>query len=109
MSTEEIRRIAVLSRTPDTFENEAQAAAAWLVRLDADTSATTLALWVRWLSEDARRHVAYARVESSWRQMDCLRSMQPLDGTVNVDLLDTFPGVRPGSRLRRGQWPDPDP
>ena len=32
--------------------------------------------------------------------MDCLRSLEPLDGAVNPNVLDTFPGVAPGARSR---------
>ena len=100
MRAEEIRRAADLNRTPGAFDNEVQAAE-WLVRLEADPSAATTSLWLRWLSKDARHHAAFARLEARWRQVDCLRSLRPLDGRVDVDLLDTFPGVRPRSGPRR--------
>ena len=100
MRSEEIRRVADLNRTPEAFDNEVQAAE-WLVRLDADPSAATSSLWLQWLSKDARHHAAFARLEARWRQVDCLRSLRPLDGRVDVDLLDTFPGVRPRSGPRR--------
>jgi ferric-dicitrate binding protein FerR (iron transport regulator) len=95
-----------LNRTPEAFDNEVQAAE-WLVRLEADPSAATMSLWLRWLSKDARHHAAFARLEARWRQVDCLRSLRPLDGSVDVDVLDTFPGARPrsGARRRRGwRW-----
>jgi ferric-dicitrate binding protein FerR (iron transport regulator) len=92
-----------LDRTPEAFDTEAQAAE-WLVRLDADPSAATMSLWLQWLSKDARNHAAFARLEARWRQVDCLRSLRPLDGRVDVDLLDTFPGVRPRSGPRRRRW-----
>lgn len=103
MGSEEIRRVADLNRTPEAFDNEVQAAE-WLVRLDADASAATLSSWRQWLSKDARHHAAFARLEARWRQVDCLRSLRPLDGRVDVDLLDTFPGVRPRSGPRRRRW-----
>ena len=89
-----------MNRTPVAFDNEVQAAE-WLVRLEADPSAATMSLWLRWLSKDARHHAAFARLEARWRQVDCLRSLRPLDGSVDVDVLDTFPGARPGSGPRR--------
>lgn len=81
-------------------------AAAWLVRLDADDSAAALAQWRRWQSEDARHRAAFLRLQASWRHADCLKNLRPLDGTVNVRVLDTFPGVSPfreawSPRLRR--------
>jgi ferric-dicitrate binding protein FerR (iron transport regulator) len=92
-----------LNRTPGAFDNEVQAAE-WLVRLDADPSAATMSLWLQWLSKDARHHAAFARLEARWRQLDCLQSLRPLDGRVDADLLDTFPGVRPRSGPRRWRW-----
>jgi ferric-dicitrate binding protein FerR (iron transport regulator) len=92
-----------LNRTPGAFDNEVQAAE-WLVRLDADPSAATMSLWLQWLGKDVRHHAAFVRLEARWRQLDCLRSLRPLDGRVDVDLLDTFPGVRPRSGPRRRRW-----
>ena len=103
MRSEEIGRVADLKRTTEAFDNEAQAAE-WLVRLDAAPSAETMSLWLRWLSADARHHAAFARLEARWRQVDRLQSLRPLDGRVDVDLLDTFPGVRPRSGPRRPRW-----
>lgn len=92
-----------MNRTPEAFDHEMQAAE-WLVRLDSDASAATTSLWLQWLSQDARRHAAFARLEARWRQVDCLRSLRPLDGSVDVDLLDTFPGMRPRSGPRCWRW-----
>ena len=58
-------------------------AAAWLVRLEADLSPETLAQWRDWLSEDTRHHAVYVRIESGWRQAECLQALRPLDGTVD--------------------------
>jgi hypothetical protein len=92
-----------LNRIPEAFDNEARAAE-WLVRLDADTSAATMASWREWLSDDTRRHATFARLEARWRQVDCLRSLRPLDGTVDADLLDTFPGLGPRPPTPRRKW-----
>ena len=82
------------SRTPETTATETQAAA-WLIRLEDDTSPETLAQWRDWLTEDTRRHAVYVRIESGWRQTECLKSLRPLDGTVDPDVLTTFPGLQP--------------
>ena len=103
VGSEETRRVADLNRIPEAFDNELQAAE-WLVRLDADPSAATLSLWLQWLGRDTRHHAAFARLEARWRQVDCLQSLRPLDGRVDVDLLDTFPGVRPRSGPRQRRW-----
>ena len=80
-----------MSHSPEAVQIEAQAAA-WLVRLEADTSATTLAQWRQWLNEDNRRYAAYVRIERGWRQTDCLKKLRPPDGSVRLDVLDAFPG-----------------
>jgi transmembrane sensor len=85
-----------LKRTPDTFDIEAQAAQ-WLIRLEADSSPYTVELWLQWLKEDARHRAVFVRLESSWRQTDVLRSLQPIDGRINLGILDAFPGLRPPS------------
>lgn len=84
------------SRIPEATTTETQAAA-WLVRLEADLSPETLAQWRDWLSEDTRHHAVYVRIESGWRQAECLKSLRPLDGTVDSDVLTTFPGLQPCS------------
>ncbi len=85
--------------TQDAPNTENQAAA-WLLRLDADSSAENVKHWQNWLKEDVRRRAAFVRLEEGWRQMDCLRSLKPLDGAVNPNVLDTFPGVIPDARTR---------
>jgi transmembrane sensor len=83
-----------LKRTPDTFDLEAQAAE-WLIRLEADSSPYTVELWLQWLNVDPRHRVVFLRLESTWRQTDALRRLQPIDGRVNLGILDAFPGLRP--------------
>lgn len=78
--------------SPDAFDTEAQAAQ-WLVRLEADSSPGTVELWLRWLSEDARHRAVFVRLENSWRQADTLKSLQPIDGSVDLGILDAFPGL----------------
>ena len=73
-------------------------AAAWLVRLDADSSAENVRHWQDWMNDDVRRRAAFVRLEEGWRQTDCLRSLKPLDGSVNPNVLDTFPGAAPAAR-----------
>jgi transmembrane sensor len=89
------------SEAPDT----ATQAAAWLVRLEADVSAATQAQWRQWLGEDTRHHAAYVRIEAGWRQTDCLKRLGPLDGTVDVDVLATFPGLQLPARPRHAFRP----
>jgi transmembrane sensor len=98
----EFTRVAVLNRTPNAFDTD-ETAAAWLVRLDADTSPATLDLWQQWLREDARHHAAFVRVEQGWRQAECLKSLRPLDGEVREDLLEGLPTAAAAEVVSTGQ------
>jgi transmembrane sensor len=93
-----------LNPTPDASDTEAQAAE-WLIRLETDTSAATMTQWCQWLDEDARRRAAYLRLEHGWRHAECLQKLRPLDGKVNPDLLDTFPGLQPPGREQQSPAP----
>jgi transmembrane sensor len=88
-----------LQRPPDAPETETQAAT-WLVRLDADASPAAREQWRRWMSADARHQAAYVRIEHGWDKTDCLERLRPLDGTVDLDVLATFPGLHPAVRPR---------
>ena len=91
-----------MHRTPKALDAEEEAAA-WLIRLDADSSAATLASWQQWLRADTGHHAAFVHVEMGWHRAECLKSLRPLDGAVKLDLMDGFPGAEPASqRTRRG-------
>ncbi len=83
-----------MKATPDASDTEAQAAQ-WLVRLEADCSPRTVEPWLQWLDGDVRRRAVFVRLEHSWRQTNTLRRMQPIDGRINLHILDTFPGLPP--------------
>jgi len=42
------------------------------------------------LAENPRNQAVYRRLEKIWRETDCLKKLRPLDGTVNLDVMDTF-------------------
>jgi hypothetical protein len=86
-----------VKETQDAPHTENQAAA-WLVRLDADSSAENVKHWQDWMKVDVRRRAAFVRLEEGWRQTECLRSLKPLEGAVNPNVLDTFPGAMPAAR-----------
>ena len=85
-----------MKQTQDAPHTENQAAA-WLIRLDADSSAENVKHWQDWMKVDVRRRAAFVRLEEGWQQTDCLRSLKPLDGAVNPNVLDTFPGAAPAA------------
>jgi transmembrane sensor len=78
----------------DLHNTEAQAAE-WLIRLESEPTAETVAQWRAWLESDARRRVAFVRIENGWYQTNCLKKLRPLDGAVDINLLR--PPARPRS------------
>ena len=62
-------------------------AVAWLVRTEnagrGEAELPELAAWL----EHPRNRAAYVRMRIAWSQADQLRRLQPLDGTVNPNLL----------------------
>lgn len=71
---------------------EAQAAK-WLVRLDLEDSSELRAEFQRWVASGPKHHAAFLRLERGWRRADYLKNVRPLDGEVNENVLDTFPGA----------------
>jgi len=74
-------------------------ALSWLVRSEApgctDAERTQLAAWL----EIPRHRAAYIRMRAVWAQADQLRRLQPMDGSVDPDLLG------PGSSLVAREMP----
>ena len=58
------------------------------------------------MKEDVRRRAAFVRLEQGWRQTECLKSLKPLDGSVNPNVLETFPGV--GTQAHKTKVPSGD-
>src|SRR6185437_1189731 len=80
---------------------EAQAAK-WLIRLDQEGSAEVRAEFQLWLASAPRNHATFLRLEKSWRRADYLKNVRPLNGEVNENVLDTFPGaVSPDAQRAR--------
>jgi transmembrane sensor len=86
-----------LLRPSEAAETETQAAS-WLIRLEAEGSAATVEQWRQWMAEDARHQAAYVRIANGWGRTDCLKRLRPHDGTVDLDVLATFPGLQPAAR-----------
>lgn len=86
------------------------AAAQWLIRLEGQASAQIWAAFEGWMDGDPRHRAAFIRLRVAWNRADMLKSMRPLDGTIDADLLEatritpTLParGVRaPQGKSRR--------
>jgi transmembrane sensor len=93
------RRISVRLRMQNSRDIEAQAAR-WLIRLDRENSVEVRAEFQEWLASGSRNRATFVRLEKSWRRADYLKNVKPLDGEVNENVLDTFPGAL-SERTRR--------
>lgn len=82
-----------MNPSTDVHRTEEEAAG-WLIRLDAGPSAAMHAQFQEWLEADARHRAAYLRLESGWRGSDVLKNLRPLNGTVDLNLLNAFPDRR---------------
>jgi transmembrane sensor len=86
---------------PNFLDIEAQAAN-WLIRLDRDDSPQVYAEFRTWLASGPKNHATFLRLQKSWHRADYLKNVKPLDGTVDDNVLDTFPGaLKPEVRRAR--------
>lgn len=64
-----------------------EAAAVWLLRLDAAPSAELLGHFQEWLDAEPRHRAAYVRLRFAWYFSETFRVFQPTDGSVDADLI----------------------
>jgi len=64
-----------------------EAAADWLLRVDASASAGVWEDLQQWLDADPRHRAAFVRLRCAWYRTDKLRLLRPPDGRVDKDLL----------------------
>ncbi|HKT73446.1 MAG TPA: FecR domain-containing protein [Steroidobacteraceae bacterium] len=77
-------------------------AAAWLVRMEAETSAAVWDAFEAWLEADVRHRAAFIRLRTAWTHLDRLKNLRPLDGIIDSDLL--APGRLPPSAVAELGW-----
>lgn len=65
----------------------ADAAAAWLVRLEGRTTPEIWDEFQSWVDENPRHRAAFIRLRVAWNRVDLLKNMRPMDGTIDADLL----------------------
>jgi transmembrane sensor len=101
----------------------AEAAAAWLIRLEAQTSPEIWDRFQEWLDADPRHRAAFIRLRTAWTHCDRLKLLRPADGRIDRDLFvalergepgqgvpefsecaDTTPGGRPPLFSERRRW-----
>jgi transmembrane sensor len=82
----------------------ADAAAAWLVRLDGQTSPEIWDSFQDWMDQDPRHRAVFIRLRVAWNHVDLLKNVRPVDGTIDADLLATTK-INPSSIVSRGLQP----
>jgi transmembrane sensor len=79
-------------------------AAAWLVRLEGQTSPEIWEEFEAWMDQDPRHRAAFIRLRVAWNRVDRLKNMRPADGAVDADLLARG-RVSPAAIMARGPQP----
>jgi transmembrane sensor len=89
-----------MSRASDISD----AAAAWLVRIEGQTSPDLWDAFEKWMDEDPRHRAAFIRLRVAWNRVDRLKNMRPADGAVDADLLART-RISPAALIARGLQP----
>jgi transmembrane sensor len=66
-------------------------AAAWLVRLEGQTTPQMWDEFQAWLETDKRHEAAFIRLRTAWTHCDRFKLLRPADGRVDRNLLVQFP------------------
>jgi transmembrane sensor len=64
-----------------------EAAAIWLLRLEAGDSPQLQADFQKWLDAEPRHRAAFLRLRFAWNTSETLRRLRPPDGSVDEDLI----------------------
>jgi transmembrane sensor len=67
------------------------AAAAWLIRLEGQTSPEMWDEFQAWLDTDRRHQAAFVRLRTAWTHCDRFKQLRPEDGRVDRNLLAQLP------------------
>ena len=71
------------------------AAAAWLIRLEGQTTPQMWDEFQAWIDADRRHEAAFIRLRTAWTHCDRFKLLRPADGRVDRNLLAQFPTSRP--------------
>ena len=77
-------------------------AAAWLVRLEGQTSPEMWDRFQAWLDADRRHQAAFIRLRTAWTHCDRFKQLRPADGRVDRNLLAHSYGL---TQLATGESP----
>jgi transmembrane sensor len=64
-----------------------EAAATWLLRLEASASAQLRKDFQQWMDAEPRHRAAFIRLRFAWYASEKFRFFRPADGSVDEDLL----------------------
>jgi ferric-dicitrate binding protein FerR (iron transport regulator) len=74
-------------RSTETAASINEAAAIWLLRLEASASAQLRKDFQKWLDEEPRHKAAFLRLRFAWHTSEKFRLFRPADGSVDEDLI----------------------
>jgi ferric-dicitrate binding protein FerR (iron transport regulator) len=74
-------------RSTETAASINEAAAIWLLRLEASASPELRKDFQKWLDEEPRHKAAFLRLRSAWYTSEKFRLFRPADGSVDEDLI----------------------
>ncbi|MBS0421991.1 MAG: FecR/PupR family sigma factor regulator [Proteobacteria bacterium] len=74
-------------RSTDTAAAINEAAAIWLLRLEASGSAELRKKFQIWLDAEPRHRAAFIRLSLAWYASETFRLFRPADGRVDEDLI----------------------
>ncbi|MEA3176802.1 MAG: hypothetical protein QOI59_325 [Gammaproteobacteria bacterium] len=74
-------------RSTETAASINEAAAIWLLRLEASASAQLRKDFQKWLDEEPRHKAAFLRLRLAWHTSEKFRLFRPADGSVDEDLI----------------------
>ena len=74
-------------RSTETAAAINEAAALWLLRLEASASPELRKDFQKGLDEEPRHRVAFVRLRSAWYASEKFRLLRPADGSVDEDLI----------------------
>ncbi len=67
------------------------AAAAWLIRLEAQTTPQIWDEFQAWMEADRRHQAAFVRLRTAWTRCDRCKLLRPDNGHIDRDLLEQIP------------------
>ena len=74
-------------RSTETAAAISEAAAVWLLRLEASASPELRQEFQKWLDEEPRHRAAFVRLRFAWYMSEKVRLLRPTDDSVDEDLI----------------------